>query len=118
MASKRLQEILIRWPLEAYPADQQQRIREGKSRYQALVTKWQHKIVPGWYGFDLYDVPLRWLNIIDDFLDYLHQEDPNFKIHQIKLKFGSLRFYVECQARLRQEIAELENHLVDQGLVF
>lgn len=88
-----------------------------REMYAHLQEKWAHKVPPGWYGFDLPDAPVRWLKIIDEFLDYIDRQDPNMEIHQIKLKFGGLRFYVDCSPRFRDEIITLENTLYCSKLI-
>ncbi len=54
-----------------------------------LQVKWEKHIPEGWYGFDLgYPVPSVWYKVIDEFLDYVQEQCPDFKILQQKCKFG------------------------------
>lgn len=63
-----------------------------------LFMTWAHRVGKGWYGFALgNDVPIVWAKIIHDFLKELETEAPEFEIHQLKLKFGGVRFYVDLQ---------------------
>lgn len=110
-------EILAKYPETDFPANRQKRIETLAEPYAKLKEKWAHRVPPKWYGFDLYDVPARWLQIIDEFLEYIEKQDPEMEIHQIKLKFGGLRFYVNCDPRFKDEIAILEEHLYDPRLI-
>ena len=90
-----------------------------------LQNKWKDHIPPRWYGFALAPCPESWLSIVDEFLDYLVTLDPNFKIHQIKMKFGGLRFYIEYNIEdeelaefIRLQIDKLEWTLFDTKLVY
>ena len=90
-----------------------------------LFAKWDSKIGKGWYGFSLQDCPLIWGNIIDEFLNELEIICPKFEIHQIKLKFGGLRFYVslylddqETLNIINEEIRELEEWLRHKSLIY
>lgn len=62
---------------------------------QELYDKWEHRIGKGWYGFDIGGVPADWIKQIDEYLAWLEKNCPDFEIHQIKIKFGSLRVYVD-----------------------
>ena len=97
----------------------------------ALLLKWKPYIPNGWYGFSLGSpCPHLWYPIIDEFLEYLVklQNDgkiANFEIHQIKLKYGGLRFYVGylCEDKLldkqiREEINQLGDCLYDEKLIY
>ena len=90
-----------------------------------LFDKWIHKIPKGWYGFDLNNVPSVWEKIIDDFLEELNKECPDFEINQIKLKFFQLRFYVNLNTKdqekikfINKEINELEKNLYSKDLIY
>lgn len=90
-----------------------------------LYKKWKARVGRGWYGFALGSVPRFWVLAIDDFLEYLLMQCPNLEIHQIKIKFGGLRFYVELPDMreqelelLNKEIQELEDWLFDQKLIY
>lgn len=90
-----------------------------------LFQKWAYRIPKNWYGFALGDVPFVWAQIIDDFLIEVEKEFPNFKIYQIKLKFGGLRFYIDLNTdndarseSVNQEIAKLEDLLFSEDLIY
>lgn len=78
-----------------------------------LFMKWAYRVEKGWYGFALGNVPMVWAFIIDEFLTELEKEAPDFKIHQIKLKFGGLRFYVDLGLKDNLK-AEVINHEIDK----
>lgn len=96
-----------------------------------LMTKWRHRVPQGWYGFSLGEpFPYEWYDIIDKTLDYLenlYQEKKLdiFEIHQIKLKFGGLRFGVSCAGgdeqllkEIKQHRDDLEHYLFDEKLIY
>ena len=86
-----------------------------------MIEKWKYKFAKGWYGID---IPEIWYDRVDKFLEYLLVECPNFEIHQIKVKFGGLRFYVQLNTnatkslKINQEIQQLENELYDESLIY
>lgn len=90
-----------------------------------LFSRWAYKVGKGWYGFALETAPMAWAMIIDEFLTELEKEAPDFEIHQIKLKFGGVRFYVELNLKdaaqckeIEEEIVVLESKLFNQGLIY
>lgn len=62
-----------------------------------LEQKWSHKVAPNWYGFAVEGIPDDWAVKIDDYLTWLEKVRPQFEIHQIKVKFGGLRVYVDLK---------------------
>jgi len=113
-------------------SDVSKKYSEGcHEKEMALQDKWKDYIPAGWYGFSLGSpCPHAWYGIIDEFLEYLAQLQKDggitgFDIHQIKIKFGGLRFYVSysCEdEELREfidlQISRLEDHLRDSKLVY
>lgn len=88
-----------------------------------LMEKWRHRVPKGWYGFD--GINVVWGKIIDEFLDELVVVCPKLEIHQIKLKFGGLRFYVDAVGadkktikKIDKEISILESALFDNSLLY
>ena len=88
-----------------------------------LIEKWKNRIPNGWYGFD--GINELWGKIIDKFLTELEKECPDFQIHQIKLKFGGLRFYVDLgkisvdkRAKIYIQINKLEEALFSKSLIY
>lgn len=85
-----------------------------------LLSKWKSHIPKGWYGFDLGGTPPVWSKIIDEFLDELVKVDPSLEIHQIKLKFGGIRFYVQVKEtpEIASDIDKLERMLSNRALIY
>jgi hypothetical protein len=84
-----------------------------------LLDKWGDYIPKGWYGFSIEGIPRSWYKIIDEFLEYIKDSsDSKFEIHQIKLKFGGIRFYVKCDSKFDKEIEFLEKMLYDKKLIW
>jgi hypothetical protein len=79
-----------------------------------LDEKYKLRIPKGWYGFDI-GTPIvpAWMEIIDKIVELCVAIDPEFEIHQIKLKFGGIRFYVHSD--IIEDINEVE-HLIDTTL--
>jgi len=86
-----------------------------------LYDKYRSFIPRGWYGFSLGSpiVP-EWVDIIDEILELCIIIDPNLEIHQIKLKWGGIRFYVN--SNLIEDIDDieflLEDTFQDEALVY
>ena len=100
-------------------------IKEAGELEVALIKKWESHIGKGWYGFALGMVPLSWLHVIDEFLDYLVNIDPKMEIQQLKKKYGGIRFYVHVNGKDEEEnefiqlqIDELERTLYDEKLIY
>ena len=67
----------------------------AKIAHDKLFDKWKDTIGENWYGFALWNnLPLNWYLAIDDLLEYIKTVSKKFEIHQIKIKYGGLRFYV------------------------
>jgi hypothetical protein len=107
-------------------AQQELRSRGAKPRTRSdsyisdvrLFSKWAYRVGKGWYGFSLGDVPRVWTDVLDEFLSWLETQCPDFEIHQVKMKFRSLRFYVGTKTefripnkKIRSEISQLEKLL-------
>lgn len=80
-----------------------------------LFSKWAYRVGKGWYGFSLGHVPPVWTKMLDDFLSWLETQCPDFEIHQVKIKFRGLRFYVGTKTdlvipdeKIRAETRKLE----------
>jgi hypothetical protein len=88
-------------------------------RYMSVTTdrilnqKYADYIPHGWYGFDI-GTPIvpEWMEIIDKIVELCIENDPDFEIHQIKLKFGGIRFYVYSQ--IIEDIHEVEMRIEDK----
>ena len=90
-----------------------------------LFQKWAYRVPKDWYGFSLGNVPFVWALIIDDFLKEIEKECPDFEIHQIKLKYGGLRFHLNLNSKddkiinkINTEIYKLEELLFNYDLIY
>jgi hypothetical protein len=89
-----------------------------------LINKYKSRIPRGWYGFS--GIHKSWSPIIQEFLDYVEAHCPDYEIHQIKSKFGGLRFYVnlgtkadeQTQKYVEKQIAKLEDWLRHEDLCY
>jgi hypothetical protein len=86
-----------------------------------LNTKYRKYIPKGWYGFDVGTpiVPV-WMEIIDKIVEGCVAIDPDFEIHQIKLKFGYICFY--CGSNIIDDLHQVEflmaHKLQDKALIY
>jgi hypothetical protein len=105
--------------LRAYPEFKKDFETEKDDVY--FIKKYRKHIPKGWYGFSIGSpiVP-EWNEIIDNVLEICIKEDPDFEIHQIKIKFGGIRFY--CGSQVIEDINEVERlidtTLFDRALIF
>jgi hypothetical protein len=86
-----------------------------------LFNKYRSNIPPGWYGFALGNpiIP-EWVAIIEKALDVMIEVDPNLEIHQVKIKFGGVRFYVESKKieDLSSIVRLIEEEMYDVALIY
>jgi len=86
-----------------------------------FINKYHNYIDNGHYGFSI-GTPIvpEWNEIIEKILDLCIKTDPDFKIQQIKLKFGMMCFYV--QSNVIEDVQEIEklimNKMRDSALVY
>jgi len=105
--------------LSAYPEFKKDFESEKDDGY--LIDKYRTHIPRGWYGFSIGSpiIP-EWCEIIDKILEVCIEADPNFEIHQIKIKFGGIRFY--CGSEIIEDLHEIEslidNTLFDKALIY
>ena len=83
-----------------------------------LFWKWAYRVGKGWYGFNLGHIPPVWTEMLDEFLCWLEIQQPDFEIHQIKMKLGSVRIYLGTKTdfvipdeKIRSEISKLQKLL-------
>jgi len=80
--------------------------------------KW-NRVSEGWYGFDLQTCPPKWFEALEEFWGLLEKDSPDFKVLQTKLKYGSIRIYVDNISDDAQKAIEmLENVLQDKNLIW
>lgn len=84
-----------------------------------LQMRYFNRVPDGYYGFDVACMPLNWLEALDEFLLELEKESPNFKIFNLKLKLGGLRFYADnVSENAKRCIALLEKVMCDKNLIY
>jgi len=94
-----------------------------------LFQKWAYRVKKDWYGFSLGNAPFEWATEIDEFLEWVEANFPDFKILQIKLKMGGLRCYLDLglpdtlihDSLLKEYNSrrlELENKLFTKRLIY
>ena len=94
---------------------------ESEKDDEVLCEKYKDRIPRGWYGFDI-GTPIvpDWIEILDEIVELCIKADPDFEIHQIKLKYGGIRFYVGSM--VIDDICDvedlIENTLYDQALIY
>jgi hypothetical protein len=86
-----------------------------------LYEKYHKYISQGHYGFSIgIPIILSWVEIIDKILQICVKADHNFEIHQIKLKFGGICFYVHSE--IIEDINDVEilisKTLRDKALIY
>jgi hypothetical protein len=84
----------------------------------ALNSKWKDYIEKGYYGFSLNPIPDICVSAIDEFLDWVKENDSEFKILQVKIKLGGLRLYISTKLDIRDHISLLENVIYDEHLIY
>jgi hypothetical protein len=73
---------------------------------QEFNTKYKQYIPEGWSGLE-FDIP-EVTDYLDSIMDYGLVNLPDFKLHQIKLKFGMCRFYFETSMENKKLEAIIE----------
>lgn len=93
----------------------------NNEQIEKVCEKWSSHVAEGWYGFDGLGTPtpLVWYDVIDEFFDEVKKECPDFKILQLKIKFGGFRMYLEnTNDTISANIWILEECLCDDKLVY
>ena len=86
-----------------------------------FIHKYSAHIPRGWYGFSI-GTPIvpEWNEIIDMILEICIANDPDFEIHQIKLKWGCMYFSVDSD--VIEDTSEIDvlimQTLYDKALIY
>lgn len=68
-------------------------------------------LVPqGWYGFEQ---PIGWSKIVLDLHEKIVARYPDYEVHQVKQKFGGLRFYCAVAGRSYLEDEEMKQWIAE-----
>ena len=77
-----------------------------------LFDKYRDIILKGWYGFSLgQPIHNEWIEFLDKILELLRDSDPTFRIQQIKIKYGGVRFY--CSSDNIEDLGDIEGFIID-----
>ena len=85
----------------SYLTDNIWKLKDGEfldsaARHKQLQDKWKHKYGQGWYGIEMTDrLPVLFYDAVDDFLDWVNKNNPNFEIQQISQKFTWIKIYLD-----------------------
>ena len=86
-----------------------------------LFDKYKENIPRGWYGFSIGTpvIPV-WVTILDEIVKLCIATDPNFEIHQIKMKYGGICFYCESEVitDLRDISSMISHTMYDNTLIY
>ena len=94
--------------IEDHPEEKSNFVHTKNDKY--FIQKYKENITVGYYGFDTNSyTPENWADILDNVLELCIENDPKFEIHQIKLKFGAIRFYVV--SKTIEDIYEIEKFI-------
>lgn len=82
-----------------------------------LFEKWKNNIPDDWYGFCLGPLPDKCCRALDEMLEYAKSVEPQFEIHQIKVKFTQVRCYMgNISTDLYKQFEELADAMEDKFL--
>lgn len=85
-----------------------------------FINKYKNRIPKGHYGFSIGNpiIPI-WCDIIEEIIDTCIDIDPNLQICQVKLKYGSICFYINT---IIEDIIDIEimigDKLYDKNLIY
>lgn len=85
-----------------------------------LCESWQHRVEKGWFGISIGSpAPESWFKFLNEFLRLVEQYNPDFKILQIKQKFGECRMYLRNISEETQDIIDIVcDELFDKNLIY
>lgn len=95
----------------------------GLDFYQEWIKdfkeKWGDRTVEGYWTFDLACLPELWYTVIGEAFEIISLDSPNFKIFQVKLKYGGIRIYLEdVSDDTLYSLDELEKVLYESSLYY
>lgn len=94
--------------------------QESSAAIEKFITaEKKSRIEPEWYGFDLFGVPVKWVDALEEFLILLKIDSPDYKFLQWKLKMGSFRGYMNnISEDAQKSIDLLESVMYDENLIY
>ncbi len=86
--------------------------------YKSFVQKWKWKAVDSYDSFNLGCLfPILWINILDEFLEYVNCINPEFKIKKMSIKYGCLKLDLQnIDDKIKDEIIVLEENCWDEKI--
>lgn len=93
---------------------------QSATEHKRIQSKWAYKYGQNWYGIEMTNrMPVVFYKTIDEFLDWVLINNPDFEIHQIKQKFSQIRIYLGNINKETQKYCwELENLLTDNNIMW
>lgn len=90
------------------------------TKRKKINEKWKNHIVDGYYGFESESLCSLWIEVIDIFLEEIRELDQEFRIYQIKTKFGGARIYIESDKieNLQESVNLMEKVLFDERFIY
>jgi len=79
---------------------------------EQFEEKWYSNIPTKWQGYAISIDDENVLSYLDKQFTILHETDPEFEIHQIKLKFGQARVYLQTTDKLVEARLEVGINLI------
>ncbi|MFA5366592.1 MAG: hypothetical protein WC333_01805 [Dehalococcoidia bacterium] len=107
--------------LDEFPEERKSDKYSSPKDDRYFINKYRKHIPPGWYGFSLGNpiIPV-WCDIIEEVIELCITNDPDFEIHQIKVKMGRICFYTD--SNIIEDTDEIdmffERTLSDPALVY
>lgn len=85
-----------------------------------LVENWQNRTKKGWYGISIgQPCPESWFAFLNEFLYIVEKYNKDFEILQIKMKYGSIRIYLDkISDETQDEVSKVQSFLHDRFLVY
>ena len=75
-----------------------------------LMKRSEAQIPLRYYGFSIGSpTPPQWIDYLVKVIEYLISIDPDFKIQQIKMKFGGICFY--CYSNVIEDLHEISRYI-------
>ena len=106
---------------DAHPTKFEEEFCSSEITDNTLCEKYAKHIPKGWYGFSIgQPTPPNWFKVIDKVVALMVDNDPDFEIHQIKMKFGGICFYVESEVieDIWDCVSYVQNNLHSRKLIY
>ncbi len=92
---------------------------DHKYWFDYLFYKWKPYIAENHYAFQALVSNEIWYRVIDEMLEIIKVDSPNFKIVQIKVKVGGIRIHLEnIFDKVFYGVQVIEQVLYDESLIY